>query len=112
MKKLKILSLLMLISLTSCGSKQTINSDDLIYEREINQNEKLKIYYMNNEYATYSLSYENPFVTSIKVVDYRNGYFTVRLYNGDFNNTYDTYRSFNNNYSYSIVVKLESGINL
>ena len=111
MKKIKILSLLMLISLTSCGG-QINNSNESIYEKEIEKNERLKIYYMNSEYATYSLSYESPIVTSIKVIDYRNGYFTVRLYNGDKNNTYDTYRSFNNNYSYSIIIQLDTGINL
>ena len=51
-------------------------------------------------------------ITSIKVIDYKNGYFTVRLYTGDKNNTYDTYRSFNNNYSYSIIIQLDTGINL
>ena len=42
MKKIKILSLLMLISLTSCGG-QINNSNESIYEKEIEKNERLKI---------------------------------------------------------------------
>ena len=83
----------MLISLTSCGG-QINNSNESIYEKEIEKNERLKIYYMNSEYATYSLSYESPIVTSVKIIDYRNGYFTVRLYTGDKNNTYNSSLAF------------------